>query len=898
MSHRPPAFQGSTLRALGARLVSLFRRPRMDADLDEEIRDHLERSSDDYIARGLDPGAARAAALAAFGGRLRAKELHAEVRGFQRLESLWRDAWYAARVCRKAPAFSAVVVATLALGIGATSAIFALVNAVVFRPLPFHDAAALVRVTQVNRDSGRSSSLSPPNYFDLRERAASFSALAAYWTPTVTLSAGGGAPERIAAALCTASLTEVLGVAPQLGRAFTDEDDAPGAPRVALVSDGLWRRTFGGDPGLVGRTVRVDDTPVVVVGVMPAGFAFPAATDLWLPLRLSRSQPPNPAIKPAQYRQYRILSVVGRLAPAASLAQARAELATLFDALERDNPATNRRQTATAVSLHEAIVGDVRLPMLLMLAAVACLLLIASANVATLVAVRTASREREVTMRLALGAGRGRIAQQMLVENMLLALVGGAAGLLVAYPLLAAIVAFAPPGLPRLADARIDTTVAVFAFAAASAAGFLVGLAPALRAGRRALVESLKAGARASAPNQPLRRTLVAAEVALSMLLLMTAGLLVQTVVRLGRVELGFHSTGVYVFDRVDTPRAMPVPGVTAFYETLLQRLRGTPGVASAGATIGVPLDARGRFFIDETTLTIDGLPPSPADPPTARLQVVSDGYFEALGIPIVAGRAFTTADAAGAVPVAIANRAFVQRYLSNGDAVGRTITHQLSIVPGQPTRRVIVGVAADVRQFRLDEPFEPLLFIPHAQMPWPAMALVVRTSLHASAIAAAVRNAVSSLDASLPAPVPVELATTLDEALGQPRLRARLLVAFASAALILAAIGLYGTVAFAVQQRRSELAIRLVLGATARQTRALVLREGLALSVAGTAAGALGAIPVARVVSTLLFGVGAFDLPTTAAVAALLLAVSAVATYLPARAIERLDPLRVVNGD
>ncbi len=384
---------------------------------------------------------------------------------------------------------------------------------------------------------------------------------------------------------------------------------------------------------------------------------------------------------------------------------------------------------------------------------------------------------------------------------------------------------------------------------------------------------------------------------ALSMLLLVTAGLLVQTVVRLGRVELGFHVNDVYVFDRVETARRTPPPGIAAFYEALLRRIRDTPGVAAAGAAIGVPLDAKGRFFIDDTAFTIDGEPRSATDPPTARIQGVGDGYFDALAIPLVAGRAFGNRDGRDTVPVAIVNRAFAQRYFPNGDAVGRTIAHQLSIVPGEPTRRVIVGIAGDVRQFSLDEPFEPHLFVPHAQMPWPAMALVVRTSLPAGEIAAAVRAAVASLDPALPVPIPIELTQTLDEAIGQPRLRAWLLTVFAGAAMILAAIGLYGTVAFAVQQRRGELAIRLALGATARQARALVLREGLALSLAGTAAGGLLAIPLTRLLSTLFFGVGAFDLPTFASVGAALLAVSAAATYLPARSVDRLDPARVMNG-
>jgi putative ABC transport system permease protein len=638
---------------------------------------------------------------------------------------------------------------------------------------------------------------------------------------------------------------------------------------------------------------------VVIVGVMPPAFAFPAGADLWTPLRLSRTEPPSRAIPASRYRQYRILSIVARLKPNTTLAQARTDLATSFSGLERQYPDANRDTSAAAIALHDSIVGDVRPAMLLLLTAVGCLWLIAAANVATLFAVRAAARDRDVTLRLALGASRGRIAQQQLVDSMLVGLLGGALGLAVAWSFLAVMLRVAPSGIPRLDTVRIDGAVVLFTALIAVASGALLGVMPALQASRRALIDALKSGARSTATpgQQRLRRAVVVAEVALSMLLLVTAGLLTQTLVRLGRVELGFQSASVVAFDRLEMPRGTTPVLSAAFFDELLRALRETRGIAAAGLTIGVPLDTRARFFIDESPIEIDGRAATSVDRPTARLQVVTSGYFNALGVPLVAGRGFADRDASDAPPVALVNRAFADRYFPRGDAVGHVITHELSIVPGQATRRQIVGIVGNVRQFRRDDPFEPQVFVPHAQMPWPAMALVVRSPLGADRVTPIVRQAVSRLNPRVLVPVPAELRQTFDDALGQPRLRAWLVNVFAITALLLASIGLYGTIAFAIVQRKSELAIRLVLGATARQARGLVMRDGLTIAAVGTALGAMTAWAATRLVSGLLFGIGAFDLATVAAVASLLVGVSALASYLPARRVDRIDAVRAMNA-
>jgi putative ABC transport system permease protein len=520
--------------------------------------------------------------------------------------------------------------------------------------------------------------------------------------------------------------------------------------------------------------------------------------------------------------------------------------------------------------------------------------------VAAMIAVRTSSRERELTVRLALGAGRGRIIRQLLVEGGTIASIGGAAGLALAYAFLPLLLRLSPPGIPRVETARIDLATVLFAIAAASLIGVGLGLTPAAEVGRRQMVDALRGGGRLTSGRgrHRFRRVLVTAEVALSMLLLVTAGLLVQTFFRLGAVELGFRSAGVFTFERFEIGRRATPVASAAFFDELLQKVREVRGVEAAGATLGVPLNPRARFFVDDTPFKTE---PSPAvtdaERPTARIHVVSDGYFDALGIPVLSGRSFSRSDSRDSASVVIVNKALADRYFPGGDAIGRVMVHELSIVPGQLTRRRIVGVVGDVRQFRLDEPFEPQMFVPHSQMPWPAMALVVKTSLPREELTAAVRSAVSSIDSRVPVPIPIEMRRAFDDALGGPRLRAWLLGLFAIAALMLAAIGLYGSVASAVQQRRGELAIRLALGATVRQAIGLVVREGVVLSLAGAACGMVAASAATRLLSSLLFGITPLDPATIVGVAIVLVGVSAAACYVPARSVAGIDPVRAITA-
>jgi predicted permease len=891
----------SRLRITAARLIGALRSTRTAREFDDEVRDHIERSAADHRVRGLAPADALAAARAEFGSVLLARDAYTDAARAATFEHLARDVRFALRGWRRSPLFVSVIVSSLALSIGATSAVFAIVHAVVFQPLPYPDSHRLVNVRELNVTSDQKSGLSPPDFFDLRERARTIAAVAGYWTPTMRVSSSGGTPERVLGTACTANFLRVLGVAPEIGRGFVDADDTPGAPRVAVLSHRLWRRAFGGDSTIVGRGILIDDAPVVVIGVMPDRFDFPLQAELWTPIRLSRSEPPNRAIPPDRYRQYRILTVVGRLSPDATLAQARGELRTIFNDLERANPKTNRQMTATADLLHDVIVGDVRPAMLLMLTAAGCLLLIATANVATLLTVRGESRERDLTMRLALGATTGRLVQQLLIESLLVGVAGSVTGLVVAYALLGVLLRLAPPGIPRLSTAGIDATAIAFTAAAGIVCGILFGVAPAFQFGRRRVVDALKSGSRATSSRaaRHLRDGLVVAEVSLAMLLLVTAGLLTRTLVGLGRVELGFRSAGVYTFDRIELERGVTPPASAAFFQSLLEKLRASPGVDAAGLTIGLPLDPKGRFLIDESAVAIDRELTSAADErTTARMQVVTDGYFEALNVPILAGRSFNDGDSGESVPVVIVNKAFADRYFPGGNALGHSLTHELSIVPGQPTRRLVVGIVGDVRQFRLDEPYAAQFFVPHTQMPWPALALVVRTPLGLPRTAGIVRSSIRELAPTVAVPPGLTLEQAQSDALGQPRLRAWLVTLFAAVALVLAGIGLYGTIAFAVQRRQGELALRVILGATPGQVARLVVRDGLALAVFGTIVGAAAAYPSTRLISALLFGVNPFDLGTVAVVAGVLCGVAAAASYVPARRVFRLDPVSIVHSE
>jgi putative ABC transport system permease protein len=819
------------------------------------------------------------------------------------MSSFLQDVRIAVRGYLAKPLFTIVILSILGLAIGANSAIFSVVNTVLLRPLEYRGASELVSVAERDRTTQRRRSISPPNYFDLKEQARSFAGVAAYWSPSINLSGDGGDPEKALAATCSSDLFSVLGVPPLIGRALTKDDDVPGARQVVVLGHGLWKRRFGGDPNAVGRETKLDGTPTLIVGVMPPVFDFPVAgTELWVPLRLSRTQPPNRAIPPERYRQYRILNVVARLNPDVSVERASLEMSAIAARLEADYPEANRRANLAVVPLQDTVVAAARPALLILLAAVACVLLIACANVGSLLLVRAAGRTREVTIRMALGADRGRLVRQMLTESLVLAAAGGGVGLMVSAWTLDLLLRFAPAGIPRLERVHMDGGVVAFTFLIAIGAGVMFGLAPAFQIRAHRLQDALLASGRGlvSAAHQRGRQALTVAQIALSLMLLVAAMLLIQSFARMQRVDVGFRASSVLTVERIELPRSRAsAEASAAFFDGFVTRLREVPGVESAAVTLGLPLDPRARFFVDESTFSIAGdVPVPPAQRPAAPIHVVSPEYFATIGVPLKQGRAFTERDRAASPGVVIINEAMADRYWPNQNPIGRRITHDLVIVPGQSTTREIVGVVGDVRHFGLEQRPEPQMFVPHAQMPWPSMAVVIRTPLDAAHISAAVRQAVWSVDDTIPVPPLRAMDDAFADAVGQPRFRAWLLGLFAAAAILLAMTGLYGTMAFAAQQRTREIGLRIALGATPTQATARLLRSGLTLTALGTAIGLAGSVGVARALSSLLFGVSAADPATFIGVPAILVAIAWLACYLPARQARQLDPIRAINAE
>jgi len=819
------------------------------------------------------------------------------------MSSFLQDVRIAVRGYLAKPLFTIVVLSILGLAIGANSAIFSVVNSVLLRPLDYPRPSELVSVAERDRTTQRRRSISPPNYFDLKEQAHAFAGVAAYWSPSINLSGDGGDPEKAQAATCSFDLFSVLGVPPLLGRTLAKDDDVPGARQVVVLGHGLWKRRFGGDPNAVGRETKLDGVPTLIVGVMPAAFDFPVAgTELWVPLRLSRTQPPNRAIPPERYRQYRILNIVARLNPDVSVERARLEMSAIAARLEADYPEANRGANIAVVPLQDTVVATARPALLILLASVGCVLLIACANVGSLLLVRAAGRTREVTIRMALGADRARLVRQMLTESLVLAAAGGIVGLLVSAWALDLLLRFAPAGIPRLDRVHMDGGVVAFTFLIAIAAGVMFGLAPAFQIRAHRLQDALLASGRGlvSAAHQRVRQTLTVAQIALSLMLLVAAMLLIQSFARVQRVDVGFRASSVLTVERIELPRSRASADASAaFFDGFLTRLREVPGVESAAVTLGLPLDPRARFFVDESTFSIAGETPLPqGQRPSAPIHVISPDYFATIGVPLRQGRTFTERDRAGSPGVVVINTAMAERFWPNQNPIGRRITHDLVIVPGQTATREIVGVVGDVRHFGLEQRPEPQMFVPHAQMPWPSMAVVIRTPLDAAHISAAVRQAVWSADDTIPVPPLRPMDDAFADAVGQPRFRAWLLGLFAATAILLAMTGLYGTMAFAAQQRTREIGLRIALGATPAQATALLLRSGLTLTALGTAIGLAGSVGVARALSSLLFGVGAADPATFIGVPAILVAVAWLACYLPARQARRLDPVKAINAE
>ena len=790
-----------------------------------------------------------------------------------------QDLRYAFRTFRRSPLVGLAAVLTLGLGIGAATAVFSVVDAAILRPLPFEAPDRLVRVWELTRDGDRFP-FSGPDYVDVRAGTRALAGVAAYSDlGSTSVLAGAGDPERITAVPITASLPDVLGVAPIAGRMFGENEERSAGPRALVLSHGLWARRFGSDAGALGQRVTLDGAPAVVAAVMPPGFDFPGGADAWVPLRLDRLSD----------RGDHELAVIGRLAPGATLPQLRDELRAMMGRMADAHPEIHAGWSADAVSFSDWIVAPrFREAVWVLFGAVGALLLLACANVASLLLAQAAARRGEMRVRTALGAGRGRLVRQLLTESAVLAAFGTAAAVLIAIWSVEAVRVLAADRLPRLEDVRVGWSVLAFACGAGILSCLAFGLAPALHAARIDVRSGMDEGLRYSAGNRRLRHGLVVVEVTLAAMLLAGAGLLANSFVRLTRVDAGFDARNAVAIP-VELPGG-PSDQASAFYAELLERVRALPGVADAGATSTNPFRQGG--FSNDVTPAERAAEAPPSGLVQAGWRSVTPGYFEAMRVPVLSGRTFRSSDDASAERVVVVSASLERRLWPDGSAVGKRIYWG-----GTTGRtRTVIGVSGDIRDVRLEAEPPPMLFVPHAQVPVPAMTIVVRTSLDPAAVAPGLREAARALNPSRPPPPVHEISASRGEAVAGPRFNLALTGAFALIALVLAVTGVYAMLAFTVWERRREIAVRLALGASRGGIARLVLRTGLALAASGVAIGTAAALGGARVLSSLLFGIEPTDPLTFAGAALALLGAAALASWLPARRAAGVDPSVVLR--
>jgi putative ABC transport system permease protein len=822
------------------------------------------------------------------------------------MDSLWQDIRYAARGMRRAPGFTAAVVSTLAIAIGANTAMFAILNAVLLRPLPFTDADRLVMVyEELPGAIAFPLGFSPPDFVGFERRTTSLQSIAAFRNKDFELS-GVDQPERITAAAVSGTLFETLGVTPAIGQAFTREDDKSRRP-VAVLSDGLWRRKFGGDPGVIGRAVILDRTPHTIVGVMPRGFTFPnrgphlnnIPAELYVPIAFTAGE------RVAFGSMYNN-SVVGRLRSGITVDQAQAEVKATVSAQAAELypaylAALAKDLTASVVPLRDEIVGRSRAALRVLFAAVACVLLIACADIANLMLTRGASREREIAVRAALGAGRARLIQLTLVESLILAVSGGVIGLLLSRWISMAVVRFAPANLPRLNEISMDVRVLAFAAGASLVTALLCGVLPALEISRRDAGDALKDGGRTGTPGRRQRRTfggLVVAQFALAVVLLVCGGLLIRSFARLSAVEPGFRADHVLTF-AVSLPGSAYRDGaaVRAFYGRLMEAADRLPGVSASGASTDLPLSVRERraFSIETPPTASRGVPRSVAH------DWVMGRYFEALGIELKRGRVIGPPDGPDGEPVIVVNETMARRFWPGEDPIGQRIAWGTDTNHGRWMR--IVGIVSDVKQGPLSTAVEPQTYSAWLQVAdqqladnvasaFRGMKISLRTPGEPTALASAVRGTIQSIDPSLPITAMQTMEQVVETSIAPQRFNTVLLGSFATVALLLAALGIAGVLSTSVSRRTQELGVRMALGAQRNDLLLMVVRQGMTLVVLGLAIGLVGSLFLARWMSSLLFGIEPRDPLTFAGVAAVLTAVAFVACYIPARRTTRIDPI------
>ena len=882
------------------RLRSLLRRKTVEAELDSELRFHFEQQVKRHVHSGLDQDEAVRRARMFFGGFDQVKEECRDARGVQLMENLLQDIRYALRMLRKKPAFTLVAVLTLALGVGANTAIFSIVNAVLLRDLPFRQPDRLVKIIFNSPGIGlRDIPLSVPELDDLRDRSGVFDDVSAIGGGSVNLT-GATRPERLEFIVSYPNYFSMLGATPQIGRLFGAQDFALGFAQVAVISDGLWRRSYGAETGVLGRTLHLDNDSYTIIGVLPPGFRHPGRTISGnVEVFVTAGFRADPCPKPTRSARF-IPAAIGRLKPGLTVRQAQARLTAMAIQLRRDYPAdyaARDRWTIEIQPLQEFLVGDVRPMLLVLMGAVILVVFIVSLNIANLLLARASGRQQEMAMRLSLGAGRGRIIRQMLTESTLLSLIGGVAGIAVAVGTLRSILQFVPSNIPRLSEVSIDWSVLAFALLISLLTGLLFGLAPAIQSSRSDLSMQIREGARSSgysAKTTRLRDALIVLELAFAVVLMVGAGLLLRTLHELLRENPGFNPSHVVVA-RVwlpipNDPKLDPYLGVTrktVFNRELLRRIKALPGVDFAGITSALPTTAHDN--IDNNALTIEDRPIESTQDLRAEIIRISPDYFKVMQAPLVRGRFFRETDEDGKQQVAIIDETTAHRFWTDRDPLGRRL--RFGPDPTKPWLTV-VGIVKDIKNDGLDIDGVPHIFVSIYQSGDRQLSVVLRTSLPAAILEPRIRHEIQSIDPGLPVFNVSSMNEVIDRSLASRRFSAELVGGFAGLALLLASIGIYGLLAYMVGQRSHEIGLRMALGAGRADVLRLFLQKGVVLASVGIAAGVIFSASTSSIMASLLYGVHPHDPAVFLVVPLLLLAVAVLASYLPAQRATKVDPM------
>jgi putative ABC transport system permease protein len=882
------------MREAWHRVRSIVLREQVEHGLSEEIRFHIDQQIDKNIRAGMDPVEARRRALITFGGIERIKEATRDEFRANLVEDLFRDLRYGMRALGRTPAFTVVAILTLALGIGANTAIFSVVNTVLLKPLAYPAAERLVFVWERNTAIGKDRDLvAPPNYLDWKSRNAVFEHLGAYRVGGFSLT-GSGEPESLTAVTMSSSLFRALGVDAAIGRTFTDDEEAK-RQRVVVLTHRLWQRRFGGDPSIVGRAINLSGAAYTVIGVMPPTFTFPEGNpvDLYSPIAFLENE--------LKGRLTHTVTVIGRLKPGVSIDAATVNMTTISRAIAAGDKTSN--PDVSLVGAHDLLVEDVRLGLVVLLGTVGFVLLIACANVANLLLVRATARRGEMAVRAALGAARTRLFRQMLTESVLLSLIGAIVGTAAAWWVLGALVRVSPPDLPRIDQVAIDTTVLMFVTAVAVLTGIGFGLAPAIQTSGTSLVAATQ---ESRVKRHRGRSILVVAEIALSLVLLAGAGLMLRSFLNAQDTDLGFQSAGVltgqvflpanrYPVDPVQY-QAVPAgarPEVSkpaAFITRLIDRIETIPGVESAAAVSALPLNPVGIDY--DMPVVVHGRPqPRAGEEPQADLRIVTPGYFQTMRIPLVAGRTFNEHDGPATAPVIVINDTMARQMFPGENPVGQRL--QL-----YGRAREIVGVIGSVRHHGFNREPRPEMILPNLQFQFGGMTLVVRSALEPSALGRAVAREVHTLDPQLPLSRVRTLDEYLSNSVAQPRFTSLLLISFALVAMLLALVGVYGVMSYAVSQRRREIGVRIALGADRSDVVRMVVGHGMILAAIGIVAGLVTAAAGTQLIEGLLFGVTPTDPFTFAFAAAAMAVASFSAAFLPAWRAARVAPATALRTE